>query len=455
MSRTERVVGEKVGAWQIFALALPTLGVLAANPLYLLLDTAVVGRLGAFELAALAAGTAIQSTVTTQLTFLSYGTTARSSRLFGSGKRREAIAEGVQASWVALGVGLTLTTTILLTAPWLPLWLTGDPAIAGEATKWLRVASIGIPLSLLTMAGNGWLRGIRNTRSPLYFTIAGVIPGAILVPVLVGQFGLIGSAIANVIGLSITATCFLVMLVRSHQGGWAPDFRIIRRQMVLGRDLILRSLSFQVAFLSAAAVAARFGPASLAAHQILLQLWNFITLVLDSLAIAAQTLTGAALGAGTVATARDVAKRVTYYSLLFAAVLGLVFALGAEMIPRIFTTDQAVLDALGWPWWLLVVMIIAGGVVFALDGVLLGAADAAFLRNATIASVLLGFVPGVWISYLIDGGLSGVWCGLLAFILIRLVAVVWRFRSMRWAGVVLDKEVETPDSGGDEGARQP
>ncbi|MGP6172945.1 MATE family efflux transporter [Corynebacterium sp. A21] len=455
MSRADRGANGQVKAREIFALAFPTLGVLAANPLYLLLDTAVVGRLGAFELAALAAGTAIQSTVTTQLTFLSYGTTARSSRLFGAGRRREAIAEGVQATWVALGVGLAIAAIVLCAAPWLTLWLTGDETIAAESTKWLRIEAFGIPLSLLTMAGNGWLRGVRNTRAPLYFTLAGVIPGAILVPVLVARYGLIGSAFANIVGLSITAACFLVMLLRSHRGSWRPDFGIIRRQMVLGRDLILRSLSFQVAFLSAAAVAARFGAGSLAAHQILLQLWNFITLVLDSLAIAAQTLTGAALGAGTVAAARDVAKRVVLYSMVFAAMLALVFALGAGVIPRIFTTDQAVLAAISGPWWLLVVMIILGGVVFALDGVLLGAADAAFLRNATIASVLLGFVPGVWISHIVDGGLTGVWGGLLAFITIRLVAVVWRFRSMRWAVVHVDQAENTPDSGGEEGARKP
>lgn len=455
MSRADREVSGQVSAREIFTLALPTLGVLAANPLYLLLDTAVVGRLGAFELAALAAGTAIQSTVTTQLTFLSYGTTARSSRLFGSGRRREAIAEGVQATWVALGVGLVIAAILLCAAPWLTLWLTGDETIAAESSKWLRIEAFGVPLALLTMAGNGWLRGIRNTRAPLYFTLAGVIPGAILIPILVAQFGLIGSAFANIVGLSITAACFLVMLLRSHQGSWRPDIRIIRRQMVLGRDLILRSMSFQVAFLSAAAVAARFGAGSLAAHQILLQLWNFITLVLDSLAIAAQTLTGAALGAGTVATARGVATQVIRYSVMFAAMLALVFALGAGVIPRIFTTDQAVLEAISGPWWLLVIMIILGGVVFALDGVLLGAADAAFLRNATIASVLLGFVPGVWISYLLDGGLTGVWGGLLAFITIRLLAVVWRFQSMRWAVVQVDQDENTPDSGGEEGARQP
>ncbi|WP_460490558.1 MATE family efflux transporter, partial [Corynebacterium nasicanis] len=312
-------------------------------------------------------------------------------------------------------------------------WLTGDPAIAAAAATWIRIEAIAIPLTLIIMAGNGWLRGVQNTRSPLWYTLAGVIPGAILIPVLVGRYGLPGSAMANVVGISITSSLFLLALRRAHAGSWRPRWDIMRRQLVMGRDLILRSLSFQVAFISAAAVAARFGTSSLAAHQILLQLWNFITLVLDSLAIAAQALTGAALGRGSVEVARGVGVKVTYYSLLFAAGLGVVFALGAGVIPRIFSTDAGVLSDISGPWWLMILMIILGGVVFALDGVLLGAGDAAFLRTITIASVLGGFLPGVWLSLLLDAGLTGLWGGLLAFILIRLVAVVWRFRSLRWA----------------------
>lgn len=423
----------EVSARTIFGLALPALGVLAATPLYLLLDTAVVGRLGGFELAALGAGTTIQAQVTTQLTFLSYGTTARASRLYGEGRRSAAIAEGVQATWVAVGVGLLLALIIELFAPVFAGWLTGSPDVAAEAAHWMRVAALSIPLTLIVMAGNGWLRGIQDTRRPLYFTLAGVLPGAVLVPYLVGHFGLVGSAWANVTGTFITACCFLVALVRSHRGDWRPRWPVIRRQLVLGRDLIVRSASFQVAFLSAAAVAARFGTASLAAHQVMLQLWNFITLVLDSLAIAAQTLTGAALGRGTVAAARRTGRRITGYSVVFAGVLGVVFALGAGVIPRIFTSDAAVLEAIAGPWWLMIVMIVMGGVVFALDGVLLGASDAVFLRNATILAVLLGFLPGVWISFAVDGGLTGVWCGLVAFIGLRMAAVWWRFRSMKWA----------------------
>ncbi|AIG63983.1 multidrug transporter MatE [Corynebacterium atypicum] len=417
----------------MFALALPALGVLAATPLYLLLDTAVVGRLGSFELAALAAGTTIQSQVTTQLTFLSYGTTARSSRLFGQGRRADAIAEGVQATWVAIAVGLVLAGLIVAFAPVFAGWLTGKPEVAAEAAHWMRVAALAIPLTLVVMAGNGWLRGIQNTRLPLVFTLAGVIPGAILVPFLAGHFGLVGSAWANVIGVTITASCFVGALARSHEGSWRPNPQVISKQLVLGRDLIVRSLSFQVAFLSAAAVAARFGTAALAAHQILLQLWNFITLVLDSLAIAAQTLTGAALGGGTIAVAYRTGRRITGYSVGFAAALGVVFAAGAGVIPRIFTPDSEVLEQLSGPWWLMIVMIVLGGVVFALDGVLLGASDAVFLRNATIVAVIFGFLPGVWISFAVDGGLFGVWCGLVAFIALRMIAVIWRFRSRRWA----------------------
>lgn len=427
-------VDGRVSARQIFALAFPALGVLASTPLYLLLDTAVVGRtLGAFELAALAAGSAIQSTVTTQLTFLSYGTTARSARLYGAGKRREAIAEGVQATWLGLVVGLVLAVIIWLFGDTFAWWMTGDEATAAATTEWLHVAAFTIPLTLVVMAGNGWLRGIQDTRRPLLFVLAGVIPGAVLIPILVSQLGLVGSALANVVGMAITSTCFVIALAREHDGDWRPRWNIMVRQLVLGRDLILRSLSFQIAFLSAAAVAARFGTAPLAAHQILLQLWNFITLVLDSLAIAAQALTGAALGKGSVRIAKKVGQRVTVYSTIFAGVLATIFALGAGVIPRIFTTDESVLEAMRGPWWLLLAMIVLGGVVFAIDGVLLGAGDAAFLRTISIASVLLGFLPSVWLSLLLDGGLVGIWFGLFAFIAIRLVAVVWRFQSMRWA----------------------
>ena len=422
---------------RIIALAWPALLVLAATPLYLLFDTAVVGRLGAQELAALAAGATVLATVTTQLTFLSYGTTARSARLFGAGRVADAIYEGVQATWVALAVGLSLAVGVFVAAPAIMLALTGSPEVAAEATKWMRVTCLSITPALIIMAGNGWLRGLSNTRLPLVFTLLGVVPMVITVPLAVHRWGVVGSAIANVLGEVIIASGFLWALMRfwrvqGDDRSMSPRWTIIKPQLLMGRDLIARSLSFQVAFLSAAAVAGRIEPAALAAHQVMLQLWNFLTLVLDSVAIAAQSLVGAALGARRIADARKTARTVLKFSVVASLILAAMFAVGAGMIPRWFTPDASVLQEIQAPWWILVGLIVMGGVVFALDGVLLGAADVTFLRNATLASVVIGFIPIVWLSLAFDWGLVGVWCGLAAFIAIRLMAVVFRYRGTAW-----------------------
>lgn len=426
----------RVTPGRILGLALPALGVLTAVPLYLLLDTAVIGRLGATDLAALAAGATILAVVTTDLTFLAYGTTARASRAFGRGDMPGVVREGVQATWVAIGVGSILFLLIQLFGHVLTRWIAPADGVGAAAASWLQVAGLGIPLALISQAGNGWMRGLQDTRRPLLFVLAGVIPSALTVVPLVLMFGLVGSAWSNVLGQSITALFFLFVLAREAKRrdvSLRPDFPLIKAQLVLGRDLILRSAAFQIAFLSAAAVAGRMGAPSLAGHQVQLQLWSFLTLVLDSLAIAAQILVGAALGAGSAATARYAGRKVILWSMIFSLVLAAVFAAGHSLIPRMFTNDQSVLEVLGaGPWWLLVLLIPIGGVVFAIDGVLLGAGDAAFLRNATILSVITGFLPPVWMSYAFDWGLTGIWWGLVLMLVVRCAAVVLRYRGDAW-----------------------
>lgn len=425
-----------VTAGRILGLALPALGVLAAPPLYLLLDTAVVGRLGAIELAALAAGATVFSMLTAQLTFLAYGTTARASRAFGRGDVRGAVSEGVQATWVAVLVGMLLFVLVEVFARTITGWLTPEAAVADAAATWLRVVAAGIPLTLIAQAGNGWLRGVQDTRRPLLYVLAGLIPAAIAIVPLVQWLGLAGSAWSTVLGETITASLFISGLVRTSgelDVTARPRLALIKRQLVLGRDLILRSLAFQVAFLSAAGVAGRLGAFSLGGHQIMLQLWNLLSLVLDSLAIAAQTLVGAALGIGSVAAARFTARRVIAWSTVFAGVLAAGFAVLHGVLPGLFTTSDGVVAAIAeGPWWILVTMIPVGGIVFAIDGVLLGAGDAAFLRNATIAAVVLGFLPPVWLTLSMDWGLTGVWWGLLTFMLLRLIFVSVRYRGPKW-----------------------
>jgi putative MATE family efflux protein len=422
---------------RIAGLAFPALGVLAAEPVYLLFDLAIVGRLGALSLAGLAIGALVLSTLSSQMTFLSYGTTARSARFFGAGNRAAAVGEGVQATWLAIGLGALIIAVVQLTAVPLVSALAAGGDIALAALPWVRIAIIGVPAILISAAGNGWMRGVQDTARPLRYVVAGFALSAVLCPLLVyGWLGmprleLAGSAVANLVGQWVAALMFCrALLVERVPLRIQPT--VLRAQLVMGRDLLLRTVAFQACFVSAGAVAARFGAAAVAAHQVVLQLWNFLALMLDSLAIAAQSLVGAALGAGDLAHAKSVAWRVTIFSTIASAVLAGIFAVGATVFPGIFTDDRSVLDAISVPWWFMVAQLPIAGIVFALDGVLLGAGDAKFMRNATLVSALLGFLPLIWLSLAFGWGLLGIWSGLSTFIVLRLVFVGWRALSGHW-----------------------
>ncbi|BBY16572.1 MATE family efflux transporter [Mycolicibacterium litorale] len=422
---------------RIAALAFPALGVLAAEPVYLLFDLAVVGRLGALSLAGLAIGALVMGVLSAQLTFLSYGTTARAARFYGAGDRTAAVAEGVQATWLALGIGTTIVAAVQVCAVPLVSALAGSAEIADAALPWVRIASLAVPAILIAAAGNGWMRGVQDTVRPLRYVVFGFAVSAVLCPLLVygllgaPRLGLAGSAVANLVGQWLAAVLFCrALIVERVPLRLQPS--VLRAQVVMGRDLVLRTVAFQACFVSAGAVAARFGAAAVAAHQVVLQLWSFLALVLDSLAIAAQSLVGAALGAGHLPHAKSVAWRVTVFSTVAAALLALVFALGASVLPGVFTDDRSVLDEIGVPWWFLVAQLPVAGVVFALDGVLLGAGDATFMRNATLISALVGFLPLIWLALAFGWGLVGIWAGLTTFMVLRLVFVGWRALSGRW-----------------------
>ncbi|WP_039910805.1 MATE family efflux transporter [Amycolatopsis vancoresmycina] len=453
---------ERVPAKRVLGLAVPALGVLAAEPLYVLVDTAVVGHLDALSLAGLALGGVVLAQVSSQLTFLSYGTTSRTARLHGAGRRADAVREGVQATWLAVFVGLVVLAAGQLLAWPIARVLSGSDEIASAAVSWVRIALFGAPLILVTMAGNGWMRGVQDAAKPLRYVLAGNGISAVLCPVLVywAGLGLEGSAIANVVAQVISASLFFAALVR-EKVGLRPDFKVMLAQLGLGRDLVLRSLAFQACFISAAAVAARTSTEAVGAHQVVLQLWTFLALVLDSVAIAAQSLVGAhqvvlqlwtflalvldsvaiaaqslvgaALGAGSARQARGVASQITGYGLLLGCFLCVLFAALSWVLPHAFTSDPGVLAEIPHAWWFFVALQPIAGVVFALDGVLLGAGDAAFLRNATLGSAALGFLPLIWASLGFGWGLTGIWTGLSLFMLLRLAAVLARWRSGNWA----------------------
>ncbi|HEX7745898.1 MAG TPA: MATE family efflux transporter [Micromonosporaceae bacterium] len=423
-------------ARRIAGLALPALVVLAAEPLYVLVDTAVVGHLGRVPLAALAIGGTVMTIVAWLGTVLAYGTTGRSARRFGAGDRSAAVAEGVQTSWLALIAGLAVAVGMQLSAGPVAHILAGGGEVADAAAGWLRIAALGAPGLLLAAAGNGWLRGVQDARRPLYYVLGANALSAVLCPLLVyaAGLGLTGSAIANVAAQTLSGALFVYALV-AERVPVRPRRDLLFQHLVVGRDLLVRGAAFQASFLSATAVAARFGTATVAAHQIALQLWFFTALALDAIAIAAQSLVGAALGAGDAANARRIAHQIA----MAGGVCGMAFAVligaGAGTVPGWFTGDPQVQDRAMVAWWWFVGMQPLAGVVFALDGVFIGAGDVRYLRNLTIVAALGCFLPAIWAAYVFDLGLGGIWAGLTLFVVVRLIGLLLRLRSTGWAVV--------------------
>ena len=418
------------------SLALPALVVLAAEPVYLLVDTAVVGNLGTVALGGLAVGGGLLAWAATLLNFLAYGTTARAARRAGGGDRRAAVEEGVQATWLALVLGvLVLVLFQLLAGPLTRVLAGGAGPVAEAGERWLRVAALGAPLLLVSLAGNGWLRGVQELRRPVRYVVAGSLLSLVLCPLLVHPvgLGLVGSAVANVAGQALTAALF-VQALRREDVSWRARPGALVRQLVIGRDLLLRAAVLQMAFLVAAGVAARAGTAALGAHQIALQLFFFLALVLDAYAIAAQTLVGQALGGGHRDDARATGRRVAAWGLGTGCLVAAVLLALRDVVPPLFTDDPAVLAQAAVVWWFLAGFQPLAGVVFALDGVLMGAGDVAYLRTLTIGAALVGFLPLSLLSAPLGWGLPGVWTGLTVFIAVRLGGVLARVAGDRWLG---------------------
>jgi putative MATE family efflux protein len=285
----------------------------------------------------------------------------------------------------------------------------------------------------MSLAGNGWLRGVQELRRPVRYVLAGSLVSLVLCPVLVHPvgLGLTGSAIANLAGQSVTAVLFVRALTR-ERAPWRPRAAALRAQLGIGRDLLVRAAVLQLSFLVAAGVAARAGAAALGAHQIALQLFFFLALVLDAYAIAAQTLVGHALGGGQPGDARSTARRVTLWGLGTGVLMGAVLIALRDVLPPLFTSEPAVLGQAGIVWWFLAGMQPLAGVVFALDGVLMGAGDVGYLRTVTVGAAVAGFLPLSLLSGPLSWGLAGVWTGLTLFIGLRLAGVLARVAGNRW-----------------------
>jgi putative MATE family efflux protein len=306
---------------EIVRLAVPALGALAAEPLYLLADTAIIGNLGTPELAALALAAALLSTLVSLCIFLTYATTAQVARLHGAGEDARAGALAAQALWLSLAIGLALTVLLVaFAAPAIAL-LGGEGRVANLAERYVRISAVGVPFALVALAGQGYLRGVSDLRRPLVVLVVANAVNVVLDVVFVYGFGwgLDGSALGTVIAQAGMGAAFVVFLLRAEADDRRPSWARIRPLVRMGGDLVVRTGALLGSFLVAGAVLARIGQASLGAHHIAFQLFVFLALVLDAIAIAGQVLVGRMLGAGDAGEAAAAARRMLTLALVAAS----------------------------------------------------------------------------------------------------------------------------------------
>jgi putative MATE family efflux protein len=423
---------------EILRFAVPALGALAAEPLYLLIDTAIVGHLGTVPLAALALAGATLSGTFALFNFLTYATTAQVARLHGAGRPAEAGALAAQSLWLASGIGAVLLVLAeVFAGPIIHLLGGGARATVTAATHYLRIGALGLPGALIALAGQGYLRGVSQLRRPFEIVLVANLANVALevVFVYVLHLGLSGSAWGTVIAQAGMALAFSRELLRAPAVTRRPRLALIRPLARTSGDIFVRTATLYASFLVAGAVLARIGAPSLAAHQIAFELWNFLALVLDAVAIAGQVIVGRELGAGRPEAAWEASMRMLAMSFGVGLLIAVVMAGLTTVLPHAFTTDPRVLDRLDAIWPIYALMQPVNGLVFALDGILIGAGDTRFLKWSMAFSSLVVFAPIALLALAEGWGIVGVWCGLLALIVARLATCGTRFAGRRWAVV--------------------
>ncbi|MEO1062307.1 MAG: MATE family efflux transporter [Actinomycetota bacterium] len=422
---------------EIARLAVPAIGALVAEPLYLLTDTAIVGRIGTAELGGLAVANAILLTAYALSIFLAYGTTASVARRAGAGDLLGAAHQGVQGLWFGAALGSALALAGVIVAEPLVDAIGADAEVRPFALTYLHISLWSLPAVLLVLAGTGYLRGLQDARLPLIVAVCTAVLNLVVELVLVFPLGLgvAGSAWSTVLATWVAAAVYVRVASRSARALGAqlrPDLRTIRAHAGAGAHLVVRTASLRAAFLLATIVAARMGTTELAAHEIAFQVWALLALGLDSLAVAGQSIVGFRLGADDVAGARAVARRLVELSSACGVALGAILVAVRAPLASVFTTDPEVVALTSFVLLLVGAMQVVNGLVFVLDGVLIGAGDLAYLGRAMAASTAV-FVPFAVAVAALDLGIGWLWAALTVFLVARAVTLVVRWLGPAWS----------------------
>ena len=427
---------------EILRLAVPAFLALIAEPLFLLADSAIIGHLGTAQLAGLGVASAALMTAAGIFVFLAYGTTSVVARHLGAGDEKSAVAAGIDGLWLALGLGAATTVLVAFGAGPISGLFGASEVAHAHATTYLRISALGLPAMLVVMAVTGVLRGLQDTRTPLVASVAGFGANVLLNLLFVYGFGwgIAGSAWGTVIAQTGMAAALVVVLLRKArelESHVKPHPGRVLAAARTGVPLLVRTLALRATLLVTTWVAASLGDVPLAAHQVALTIWSFLAFALDALAIAAQAITGRALGAGDTAGVRAAMNTMLGWGVGGGALLGLAVVALHRVLPALFTPDAAVRDALAAALVVVGLGQAVAGLVFVLDGVLIGAGDGRWLAWGQVAMFVAYLPLALWVRAAGPSGSGSrdvvmLWLAFTGFMVIRGALLSWRGRQDAW-----------------------
>ena len=422
----------------IGALAIPALGALAADPLYSIVDTAFVGQLGVAHLGGLSVGVAAFTASFWIFSFLAYGVTPRVARALGAGRPGEAGDVGTQALWLALLLGGAVTAIgFFLAGPVVRAFGASDEVVR-FAEPYLRIRSLAAIPVLIAQVGQGYLRGARDTKTPTLIVVAGALANVLIGYLFIFPlgWGIEGAAWAVVVCQGAAAGAFLVVLrTRMTPASWGPRSTVMRSLLRVGGELALRTGSLVAGLTIATSIAARIGTTTVAAWQVAMQLFLLLSLTLDAVAIAAQALIATHLGAGEPQRARAVGERLISLGVYVGVALGAILIVLSSFLAGLFT-DAAEVETLATQLLIWVALLQpVGAIAFTLDGILIGASDTGFLAVAMVGATFV-FVASMLVLYDADAGVWSLVGGMSAWMIVRGVTTVARFRGTGWAQAI-------------------
>ncbi|MGO2030017.1 MAG: MATE family efflux transporter [Glutamicibacter ardleyensis] len=428
-------------AKQILVLAVPALGALIAEPLFLMADSAIVGHLGVAELAGAALGTTVLHTAVGLMIFLAYATTPAVARAIGAGQLSKAMAAGRDGMWFAVALGVLLSLAGFIFARPLVRLLGGEGQSLEFAVDYIMYSMPGLTAMLLVLAATGVLRGMQDTKTPLVVATAGF--GLNIVLNFVFVYGLHMSVAGAALGTSIAqwlmALVYLWMLVpriREAKIALRPSWAGFISTGQVGSWLMLRNLTMRAALLLTVVVATNSGQLTLASHQLVFTIFSFLAFALDALAIAAQALIGKELGAGDASQVRQLTGLMSRWGIYFGIFTGLLLFGTSWVFPMLFTPDTEVQRLTTIGLWILALSQPLCGLVFVLDGVLIGAGDAKYLGIVGAVNLVV-YLPMLWAvqHFATDPQSAILWIWVafaLGYMLVRSITLGLRARGDVW-----------------------